>query len=935
MMLDPRPEALLGRQRSLAATSDYVSRVADVGDALLVVGEAGVGKTALLDAAQDQAERAGLDVIRMRGGEFEMTTSLGVLRQLLSALRTRLPSLVTSHRVLLSSALREGGDEVPGIVAGRGELGPAVLALLRASAAETPLLLVVDDVQWLDPASAEALAFVARRLAGSHVGLLAAARPGSFGALEEAGLSEHRLEPLDEADARALLDRRFPQLSEPTRSRVMRDAAGIPLALLELPLAEGTTGHERTQTGGPSTPGLLGLFGPRVRALPPLTRWILLLAVLEGTGELAALVDQAGGEDILATLVPAEHNGLIAVDHDTGRLAIRHPLVGTTAVQLAEPSDLRRAHARLAASLADHPDRRVWHLAAAAAGPDEEVALLLEQQAAGCLRHGDVIGAAQLLERAAELSPRSRSRARRQVQAAFIRADVTGDLAGAARLITDADMVEPTLTKSLPATLAATYLLLNAECDVDTAHRLLSEAITAHPGRHDREDPVLEEGLESLAMMSWFGGRPALWEPFEEAVDGILGGAPALVDLVHRAFGDPVHRGRDALPALAEALRHVDTERDPLKITRIGLACVYTDRMGDCRQALKRVVDSGRDGGAVALAINALISGCVDDWLTGRWDEAVEHAAEGVSLSERHGYRRYSVILGGYIDQLVRVVRGDVDESRVAAEEMTAWATARGARITELFAEHLHTLRAQALGDYESAYRHAARISRPGELAPYNPHALWVLFDLVEAAERTDRHADAAAHVRAMREHHLEELSPRLRMVVNGCAALTCSGSEATALFEEALTGADSGRWVFDRARIQLAYGDHLHRASDPAAGPVLSEAAAAFRQLGARPWQTRATALLRASGTSVAGTGVGLTSLSARERHIADLAAQGLSNRQIGEILFLSPRSVGAALYRIFPKLGIVSRAELAAAVTAADDPDGARRPVVDPDAP
>jgi DNA-binding CsgD family transcriptional regulator len=884
---------LIGRDDSLQTLDSYLDTVAEPGGALLVIGEAGIGKTALVRAAAAQAAQAGLCVIGAHGGEFQASTSFAALRQLLAPLRSHIDLLTPAHQGALVTAL--GDRAKPGVrpPPARGTLGSAVLALLRVAATEGPLL-VVDDAQWLDPASGEVLAFVARRLIGTRAGLLAVIRPGFAGALEEVDLPQHRLSPLSEEHARALLDDRFPHLAAPVRD-------------------------------------------PRVRALPDNTRELLLLAALEGSGDLSTLARGTAGVDVLAAVTPAEHSGLVRVEDNTSRLTFRHPLVTTTLIELATPAQRQHAHARIAAALADYPDRRAWHLAAAAPGPDESIALLLEEQSRVCLGRGDALDAAQLLQRATELSPTPQSQARRQVQAAFIGADVTGDLHGAAQLIADADRVEPTLTQSLLATVAATYLLLNAECEIDTAHRLLTDSIDAHPGRHDATDPVLEEGLHSLLIMSWFGGRRSLWSPFLRAVGRVGPGVPPLVDLVHRTFGDPVHQGRDALPALADVLRRIDSERDPLRISRIGLACVYTDRIGECRQALRRVVDSGREGGAVALAINALLSSCVDDWLTGQWDEAVDLAAEGVRLCQRHGYRRYSVILGGYIDQLVRVARGDLEGGRAAADEMAQWAADRGAGASRLFAEHLYTLRAAALGDFAAAYHHATQISPAGRLAEYNPHALWVLFDLVEAATRTNRRAEATAHVIAMRKHRIGQLSPRLRMLLDGCTALVCNGAEATLLFERALAVPEGPRWPFDRARIQLAYGDHLHHGKDPAARTVLAEATAAFHRLGAEPWEARAAAALRASGASVQdrrGTAPDPAGavLTAREQQIAALAARGLSNRQIGEQLFLSPRSVGAALYRVFPKLGITSRAALAAALTAHERQTAARDPAREP---
>jgi DNA-binding CsgD family transcriptional regulator len=865
----------VGRDTSLAVTASFLDDVATAGGHLIISGDAGIGKTSLLHAVHDTATTAGVNVITANAGEFDTRSSFGAMRTLLEPLWSYVPRLDTAHREPLETGVLGAlGPPLP-----PGALGHAVLALLRRATADRPVVLVLDDAQWADPDTSDLISFIARRLVGTRAGVLVAARHGYGGPLEDDALRHHRLGPLGEEESAVLLDSAFPNLPRQVRDRVLVEADGNPLAILELPHVLDTSSIGRTPAKEPSAPAVLRLFGPRIRALPSRTREFLLLHALEGSGELGLLANSA--DEALSLTAPAEHTGLVRIDETTGRLRFRHPLVTTTVVELATAPERQHAHARIAQALDQFPPRRAWHLAAATSGPDEAVAMTLERQFRDSSAHGDVLGGLRLLQRSAELSPEPSERARRQVLAAFIEADVTGDLRSAVQTLLDTDDVAATGTQSLPATLAATYVLLNAECEVDTAHRLLREAIERHPGRDDPTDGVLEHALHSLLMMSWFGGRPAQWQPFLTAIERLGAGCPPLVDLVHRAFGDASHRGASALPLLTEVLRHVDAERDPLRITRIALACVYTDRMSECRQALRRVIDSGHDGGAVALSINALVSSCVDDWLTGQWDEALFLVAEGVRLCEEHGYRRYSVILGGYIDQLVRVARGDEEGGLRAAEEMAQWAADRGAGLTRSFAEHLFTLRAISLRDYETAYGHVTRISPAGELAAYNPHALWVLFDLVESAMATGRTDAAERHVAAMRKHHIDGLSPRVRMVVDGCAALVSTGEEATATF---------GR-------------------------------------LGAQPWEARSAGLLRASGTSVSprpGAGVegGETVLSAREREIADLAAQGLSNREIGERLYLSHRSVGAALYRIFPKLGITSRAALAAALERLDQP-------------
>lgn len=907
---------LLGRD-GIWRTIEEVLRN-DAGGALLIVGEPGIGKTSLLHRASESAIAAGHRVLHAAVGEFQTPSGLEGLGALLSPLQPHVPALSATQRSAIAFAF--GADIVP--PPSEPTINAAVLALLRIAADRTPILLVVDDVQWLDAASSNILGFVARRLAGTRVKLLAATRTGYSNAVERAGLASHELAPLDERAARRLLRQHHPHLATTDRERVVGAAAGNPLALLELPRE--AEGHSLAQKLPHSLPMRLPdsvavLFGQRISSLPALTRDALLIAALEGTGDLG-LVILAAGDAALDHLSVAEQTGLLVIDETMGTLRFCHPLVPATVVTLADETQRRETHSRLTAVLLDWPMRRIWHLAQAAEGPDEQTAALVEEHAHLALRRGDAANAIDLLQRAATLSPTPAQRAHRQVQAAFIGADVTGDLSGARELLADADRLHPTLTRSLPASLAASFLLLNAECDVDTAHRVLVDAIRTHPGRADPHDPILDAALHSLLMMCWFSGRASQWDDFHEATTRLRSQVPPLVDVCHRTFGDPTHQGAGALSDLAKLLQELPTERDPVRITRLGLACVYTDQLPKCRQALRQVIDDGLEGGAVALAINAVVSSCVDAWLTGQWDEALNLAGEGMKLCREHGYRRYSVILGGYIDQLVRIARGDIEGGRHAAEEMTQWAIDRGAGMSAVFAQHLFTLRAVALGDFESAYHHAAAIAPPGELASYNPHALWVLFDLVESAMFTGRLEHAQFHVMAMRHLQIESLSPRVRMVVEGCTALTALGQEAGDAFETALAIPEGPQWPFDRARIELAYGEHLRRQRDVAQARLhLAAASGVFQRLGARPWQIRAEAALRAAGVGarshVQRRNITAT-LTARERQIAELAAQGLSNRQIGDQLHLSHRSIGAALYRLFPKLGITSRTALAAAI-------------------
>jgi DNA-binding CsgD family transcriptional regulator len=532
----------------------------------------------------------------------------------------------------------------------------------------------------------------------------------------------------------------------------------------------------------------------------------------------------------------------------------------------------------------------------------------------------------QALIRAAEASPSLQDRNRRLAEAAYIGADVTGDLQGALRLLARARAGALDGPPSMAAVLATSYVLLNADCDIDAAHLLLVGALEAAGTDLDATDDDLVDVLHSLLMVCWTGGRPELWSALHEAVDRLRPGAPPLLEICAGAFADATRAAAPVLAPLSRTIATLRNEHDPVRITRVGLASVYVDRIGDCRPALWRVVEDGRSGGAVALAINALTSLSVDDWQHGRWDDVQAQAAEGVRLSERHGYHRYSWILGSYLSTLVATARGVLDRSRVAADELSDWARAKGAGIADVFAAHLRCLAAMSAGNFDEGFAQACAISPAGVLAPHVPHALWVALDLVEAGVRSGHRDDAVAHVHALHEYGIANLSSRLALVVGTATAIVAPERSYRDLFEEALAGDEAPDWCFDYARARLLFGERLRRSRAVKLSRThLSAAAESFAALGATPWRERAETELRATGQQHAGRRPTSTDmLTAQEWRIATLAAEGLTNKQIGRQLYLSPRTVGAHLYSLFPRLGITSRAALRDALTAiAHDPD------------
>jgi len=917
-----RATALIGRDRELEILARFTEQAAAEGWAFLLVGEPGAGKTALLDAVADAAGEAGTGVLRAAGVEFEADLTYSGLHQVLLPLFGQFERLGAAHRDALNVALGYGEGPPPD----RLLVSTATLTVLCQAAAARPVLMIVDDLPWLDRASAGVLGFVARRLAGRRIGFLAALRPGEESFFERSGLPQHELGPLDEQAANALVSSRFPELAPRVCRRVVAEAHGNPLALLELPAM--LSGAQRAAAEAlpvvlPLNRRLQALFASRASDLPEPARRLLLLAVLEGTGDLRVLHAAAGQQDI-GDLAAAEQAGLVRVSEGTGRVVFRHPLTRSAIMELSTSGDRRRAHRALADQLEDQPERQAWHLAEAAPGPDEKVAVLLEEAAHRILRKGDAVGAVAGLLRAADLSPLRSDQSRRLADAAYVGADVTGDLRSVSRLLAAARRADPELSESLPTAVAASHFLLNGDGDVDAAHRLLAGAIQNYPSEHGASNETLLEGLNTLLMVCLFGGRPELWEPFDAAIARLTPKVPQLLLLASRTLSDPVRMAGPVLGQLDAVLAGLDFEIDPTRIVRISIAAFYVDRLAACRDALWRVVHDGRAGGAVASAIQALIMLSYSDIQSGDWEAAHMLAEEALQLCEARGYQLFAWP-ARYCKALLGAARGDYDATLALTDEMIAWATPRGVRAAWHYSWHARGLAALGRGAFEDAYQSATAISPAGVFAAHIQPALWVPMDLVEAAVRTGRHAEASAHVTAMRDADIAVLSPRLALLALASEAIAGPDDAAPGLFEKALAIPGAERFAFDLARVRLCYGERLRRArATTGSRAQLTAALEIFERLGARPWAARAASELRATGRMDPRAGLRERDpLTPQEREIAMLAAAGLSNKEIGQRLFLSHRTVGAHLYQIFPKLGITSRAALRDALADLPEPD------------
>ena len=348
------------------------------------------------------------------------------------------------------------------------------------------------------------------------------------------------------------------------------------------------------------------------------------------------------------------------------------------------------------------------------------------------------------------------------------------------------------------------------------------------------------------------------------------------------------------------------------------MAC-YAERLPACRPALNLVVTAARDRGALPPAIDAAFQLGIDCFLTGRWDEAERLVAEGLGWSEQTGITPLQSP-GHWLRALIAAGRGHYDRVDDLTTSLRRWAAPRGAMAFARYAAHADALAAAGRGDFELAFVHASSISRAGELQPQVPHALWVVLDLVEAAVRTGRHADARAHVRAAQEAGIAAISSRMNLLVTAAQAVAGVGDPLTS-YRAALNADDVDTWSFDSARVRLLHGQELRgRGRISEARTELFVARQMFSDLDAAPWFVRASDELRSTGLRELGPPSGTTAdlHAPQQARIARLAARGLTNKQIGAELHLSPRTVSTHLYQIFPKLHVTTRAGLRDALSA-----------------
>ncbi len=898
-------EGILGRDRELGIVGGLIASATTGGGALLIHGDTGIGKSALLGRAIGMAQAAGMRVLLTTGVRTEANLPFAGLHQLLRPILTGLDALPKPQYTALGVAfgLVEGPAEDPFLIA------LATLTLLADAAARGPILIVADDVQWLDRPSADALAFVARRLGSDPLVMLVGLRDGEASPLDAAGIAELALHPLNDRDSREMVSRIAPGLAPPVRDRILQEAAGNPLALAEL---SATIRDEIAS--GEGLPDILPLsarlerdFAARADDLPHDTQWLLLIAALEDRDGVSEIVAAAGGP--ASAIQPAVDARLIEVDGAS--LRFRHPLIRSAVQQRATVEDQRAAHLALAGVVGDS-DRAAWHRASATDGPDESVAALLDAAAERAMQRGALTVALAALQRAATLSPDGRERGTRLLHAADV-ANEIGRVDIIAQMLAEAHPIDvPVLEDRRHAWITA-LSLSGPRSPREHANLRSLVAAAKRAGDEGRADL-------GLALLQFASARSWWLDPGPEIRSQIASTA--------RELADPTDSRVVFLSAIAPE-DHVDellaqlTERarsgEPISGSdgrRYAIAALWLGALDLVVDFLNASIAGLREEGRLGLLARALTIRAFGAVHLGTMATAASDLDEGLRLGIET--RQPFYLATANVSQAIYLAcRGDIDgaEAQIGdIERVTLGAQAEGVLAETRHARGIIDL---AAGRHDEAYEQLRHLFDPAHPSYHPTVGGWAISDFTDAAAMTD-HADEAARVLARLEADTVRMkTPWWRIgVAYGRARLAATTGDVAAADSAFATarGMDLERWPLARARLSLAYGTWLRRQRRVAESRTeLRSARDLLDAIGARYLADRAQQELGAGGEAPRHRGIDvLDQLTPQELQIARLAAEGLSNREIGTRLYLSHRTVGSHLYRVFPKLGVTSRAQL-----------------------
>ena len=916
-------QRLRGRVSECATLRGLIATVKSGSSQVLVLrGEAGVGKTALLEFTAQMA--SGVRCLHVAGVQSDMELAFAGLQQLCAPLLNHHDELPEPQREALNVAFGRGVGSAPD----RFLVGLAVLSLMAAAADDRPLLCLIDDTQWLDQVSAQTLAFVARRLLAEPVGIVFAARDAGAQAL--AGLPELMIGGLSDADARDLLDSVvLGRIDARVRDRIVAETRGIPLALLEVP--RNVSAAELS--GGFGNLGVRRSAGQieesyvhRVQSLPADTQKLLLVAAAEPVGDAALFLRVAARLGIAVdALGPAEAGGLIEFGP---RMRFHHPLVRSAAYRAADMADRRAIHRALADATdpQSDPDRRAWHAANAATGPDDAVAAELEASAGRAQKRGGIAATATFLERATALTSDPARRVARAIAAAQAKRDAA-DPAAAHELLAVAELGPLShLQNAQVARLRAQMEFARSrggELGSPPLAEPASQLLEAAMRLENLDDDLAREAyLEALTAAMYAGrlGEPGALPNVAEAARAAVGRVPNLqrpIDLLLSGLANLITSGTsEAAVPLRAALEQIchapPSDGQPLRLASLGLAVVQEIAAGELwddaiwHQLASNMVRRARDSGALAVLPSALVFLAGTHIFAGEFATAATLLEEATSIAAATDHlapmRYHSLSLA-----TLRGIPADVlPNLEAAAARGTAWGEGRALGMNGWATAVLNN----GLGRYEEAFAAAREACEYDDLGLHG----WRLSELIEAAVRCGELETAAVAARRLEERAGASGTDFGLGFSASARALIADDEHADVLFAEGIERLERTRMVIHLARAHLRYGEWLRRVNRRVdARRHLGKAHEMFTRMGAQAFAERARRELVATGEKIAkqpsGSGDELT---AQETQIARLAGDGFTNQEIGAQLFISTHTVEWHLRKVFVKLGITSRRQL-----------------------
>jgi len=903
---------LYGREEEIRRLDSVITRArGGSGGALLLRGEAGMGKTALLEHAANRAD--GMRVLRATGVESESELAFAGVHQLLRPAIGLLDKLPDPQADGLRAALGLAAATSPD----RFLIASGVLSLIAEAAADKGLLCLVDDVQWMDRASIDALLFAARRLDADPVAMVFAQRSGTGLDLDAPELAPVELGGLSAADAGSLLAARVPAApAEAVAVRLADLTTGNPLALSEvarLLTADQLAGRAPLPEPLPVSQGLQRAFLGQARRLDPETQLALLVIATDTTGDLAIVesaLDRLGvpGRRVFET----EAAGLVTFD-DTG-LRFRHPLIRSAVTAGASHAQRRLVNDALAGALtaAGDPDRSVWHRAAAATGTDDGIAGELAAAARRATARGAHAAAASAYERAAQLSPAPAGKAERYAAAARAACDgAQPDRAYAAL-----DAARPLATDPrLQAEIAELHGHLEwRHGDVAHATGILTDAAARMAGIAPARALAMLVEANYAASASTELGTVVTRVRLAETVDPGDDPVGRIARLAVLGYG--IMLAGDAARATG-LLRLVLTEAEDEELTHpmplvwaTSAALLLGDEATACRFA-ERAAQLARKANMTGALPFIYEYHAIAESARGHLANATALATEGIRIARETGQTNSAALHLSTLSY-ASALRGDFDTATSAGEEALALAAPRRLGQVSSLASWALAVGDIMRGRYPEALHRLTVLCRSD--GPHSAAIRYSYLEWVEAAVRCGELGVAGEALDRLASWITGGSTPRLRALLLRSRALLAE-DEADPLYRESLAVHPAGNAPVDRARTQLMYGEWLRRARRPAdARPHLREALDTFVRAGAEPLAERTRGELRATGESTGRPAANaLNQLTAQELQIARLVAAGASNRDVATRLFLSPRTVEYHLYKIYPKLGVASRLELA----------------------